>query len=66
MKRIKDVNGAVKEYTHKTLTLKQIEPLEAIRDKLWSKKIEWQNRTYEQFIFDEHKEIDAANPQSTI
>ena len=34
MERIKDINNAVKEYTDKTLTLKQIERLEAIRDKL--------------------------------
>ena len=39
MKRIKDVNDAVKKKTDKTLALKQIERLEAIRDKLVEQKI---------------------------
>ena len=34
MKRIKDVCDSVKEYTGKTLALKQIEGIEALRDKL--------------------------------
>ena len=59
MKRIIDVNGAVKEHTCKTLALQQIEHLEAIRDKLMEQE-DQMTQSYEQFTIDEQKEIDAA------
>ena len=64
-KRIKDVLDAVKEYTGKTLALKQVERLEAIRDRLIEKESRMSD-AHEEFLIDEHEEIDAANPLSTI
>ena len=58
-KRVKDVADAVKEYTGKTLALKQVERLEAIRDRL----VEQESRmsdSHEEFLIDEHEEIVAA------
>ena len=57
--RMKDVNDAVKEYAGKTLALKQIEPLEAVRDKLLEQE-DRMTQSYEQFFLEEHEEIDAA------
>ena len=59
MKRIEDVNDAVKEYTGKTLALKQIEHLESIRDSLRDQK-ERMNQAHEEFLIDEHEELAAA------
>ena len=59
VKRIKAVADAVKEYTGKTLALKQIEHLESIRDHLRDQE-EQMNQAHEQFLIDEHEELAAA------
>ena len=59
MKRMIDVNDTVKEHTGKTLALKQIEHLVAIRDKLMEQE-DRMTQSYEQFTVDEHEEIDTA------
>ena len=55
VKRIKAVADAVKEYTGKTLALKQIEHLESIRDNLRD-----QEERMNQFPIDEHEQLAAA------
>ena len=59
MKKIKAVADAVKEYTGKTLVLKQIEHLESIRDDLRDQEKQM-DLAHEQFLIDEHEELDAA------
>ena len=59
MKKIKAVADAVKEYTWKTLTLKQIEHLKSIRDDLRDQE-KRMNLVHEQFTIDEHEELAAA------
>ena len=49
----------IKENTGKTIALKQIERLEAIRDKLVEQE-DRMTQSYEQFALEEHEEIDAA------
>ena len=59
VKRIKAVADAVKEYTGKTLALKQIEHLESICDNLRDQEKQM-NLVHEQFTIDEHEELAAA------
>ena len=59
VKRIKAVADAVKEYTGKTLALKQIEHLESIRDHLRDQE-ERMNRAHKEFLIDGHEELAAA------
>ena len=59
MKRINDVNDAVKEYREKERALEQIKRLETIRDKLVEQE-DQMTQSYEQFTIDEHEEIGAA------
>ena len=59
MKRINDVNDAVKEYREKERALEQIKRLETIRDKLVEQE-DQMTQSYEQFTIDEHEEINAA------
>ena len=59
VKRIKAFADAVKEYTGKTLALKQIEHLESIRDNLRDQE-KRMNLVHEQFSIDEHEELAAA------
>ena len=59
MKMIKAVADAVKEYTGKTLVVKQIEHLESIRDNLRDQE-KRMNLVHKQFTIDEHEELAAA------
>ena len=59
MKKIKAVADAVKEYTGKTLALKQIEHLESIRDDLRDQE-KRMNLVHGQFTIDEHEELATA------
>ena len=59
VKRIKAVADAVKEYTGKTLALKQIEHLGSIRDDLRDQE-KRMNLVHKQFTIDEHEELAAA------